>query len=375
MRVLHISSGNLYGGVEKILTTLARNRHLCQEMEPEFALCFEGRLSRELRQTGSPVHMVGEVRTRHPWTVLNGRRRLRHILEERRIDVAICHMSWTQAIFGPAVRKARKPSVCYIHGHTTGSHWLERWAQMNQPDFVICVSRDTSEASAKMFRERPRTVVYSPLPETASLHGTPSCFDKAAIVNEVGGSPDDVIILHVSRMEACKGHDVLVRALGILRDKPGWTCWIVGAPQRAAEEQYVRRVRELARNEGVEHRIRFTGHRTDVLRLMRAADIYCQPNTGPEGFSIVFMEAFLSALPIVTSGIGGALEIVDNSCGRLVAAGDTVALAATLSRLIDDQELRRSLGAAGHHRVLLMCDTRGQLRTLHNVLASVAAPV
>ncbi|MBV9770678.1 MAG: hypothetical protein JOZ32_13975, partial [Bryobacterales bacterium] len=48
MRVLHISSGNLYGGVETALVALARFRHYSPAMEPEFALSFEGRLSGEL---------------------------------------------------------------------------------------------------------------------------------------------------------------------------------------------------------------------------------------------------------------------------------------------------------------------------------------
>jgi hypothetical protein len=61
LRVLHVSSGNLYGGVEVILATLARLRHLCPEMEPHFGVCYEGRLSQELTAAGAPVHMLGRV--------------------------------------------------------------------------------------------------------------------------------------------------------------------------------------------------------------------------------------------------------------------------------------------------------------------------
>ena len=55
MKVLHISSGNLYGGVEVLLATLAREQACCPEMEPHFALCFEGRLSPELIEFGAAV--------------------------------------------------------------------------------------------------------------------------------------------------------------------------------------------------------------------------------------------------------------------------------------------------------------------------------
>jgi hypothetical protein len=52
VRVLRLPAGNLYGGVESLLVTLARERHLCPEMQPSFALCFEGRLGAELAASG-----------------------------------------------------------------------------------------------------------------------------------------------------------------------------------------------------------------------------------------------------------------------------------------------------------------------------------
>src|SRR4051812_49392620 len=104
LRVLHLYAGNLYGGVERMLVTLARERSACPEMEPEFGLCFEGRLSRELRDAGVRVHMLGEVRLSRPWTVLAARRRLRELLRAQPFDAAITHSAWPHAVFAPAVR-------------------------------------------------------------------------------------------------------------------------------------------------------------------------------------------------------------------------------------------------------------------------------
>jgi hypothetical protein len=60
MKVLHVYSGNLFGGVETLLITLAQQRSLCPQMQPHFALCFEGRLVNELRAVGVGVHMLGQ---------------------------------------------------------------------------------------------------------------------------------------------------------------------------------------------------------------------------------------------------------------------------------------------------------------------------
>ena len=48
-RVLHLAAGNLYGGVETFLVTLAKSP---RRLEHRFALFFEGRLARELREAG-----------------------------------------------------------------------------------------------------------------------------------------------------------------------------------------------------------------------------------------------------------------------------------------------------------------------------------
>ena len=59
---------------------------------------------------------------------------------------------------------------------------------------------------------------------------------------------------------------------------------------------------------------------------MHAADIHCQPNTAPEPFGLVFVEALYAGLPVVTTALGGALEILTDACGVLVPAGDAPAL-------------------------------------------------
>src|SRR5262249_41106227 len=93
LRVLHCSSGNLYGGVETLLVTLAQQA--APGVRPEFALCFEGRASAELRAVGADVHWLAPVRFSRPWTVWRARRALRRLLAARPFDVVVCHGPWT----------------------------------------------------------------------------------------------------------------------------------------------------------------------------------------------------------------------------------------------------------------------------------------
>lgn len=369
MRVLHITSGNLFGGVETILTTLARSRHLCPEMEPHFAICFDGKLSQTLQEAGAAVHLLGGVRFSRPWTVVRARKNLQALLRSTRFDAAICHMAWPQAIFGSVVRRHGVPLLFYAHNRISGSHWTERLARRTPPDRVISVSQDTAATIANLYQQVPNVVLYSPLP--GSLRETDKD-QRQRTRQSLGVTGDTPVIIQVSRMEPWKGHPALLSALAALKDLQ-WTCWIVGGAQKPDEIIYLQRLTAQARQSGIEDRIRFLGERSDVPSLLAAADLFCQPNTQSEGFSIVFMEAFLASLPIVTTAIGGGLEMVTGSCGALLPMNDGAALEQALRRLLSDPGERGKLGAAGRQRVLEMCDPAAQLGKLHSICAGTAA--
>jgi glycosyltransferase involved in cell wall biosynthesis len=63
---------------------------------------------------------------------------------------------------------------------------------------------------------------------------------------ELETAPEAVVIVQVSRLEEWKGHRALLMGLGLLRDVPGWTCWIVGGVQRAREAPYLESLKNLA---------------------------------------------------------------------------------------------------------------------------------
>jgi glycosyltransferase involved in cell wall biosynthesis len=374
MRVLHVSAGNLYGGLETVLVTLARYRALSPELVCEFAMCFAGRAEDELRAAGAAVHRLGEVRVRWPLSVLRARRALRNLIKQRAFDTVICHSPWTQAIFGPVVRAARVTSIFWLHDVLSGRHWLERWAARVVPDGAVCTSRFTAASLPLIYPSAlrvPCEVVYCPVAPAPGL----SPADRAAVRAELGVAPEAVVVIQVSRMEEWKGHRLNLNALARLARSQGgsdggskWTCWIVGGAQRPHEARYLEALRAEAAALGIGPRVNFLGQRGNVARLLAAADIHCQPNTGPEPLGITFIEALYAGLPVVTTAIGGALEIVDGSCGMLVAPDDPAALAAALGRLIEDRELRERLGAAGPARAAALCDPTRQMARLAEAL-------
>lgn len=371
MRVLHVYSGNLYGGVETLLVTLAQHRRLNPSMEPHFAVCFEGRLSGELAACGVPVYQLGAVRVSRPATVYRARRALGKLLSKGKFDVVVCHSVWSQAVFGPVVRAAEVPLAFWLHDVASGTHWLERWARLTRPDLAVANSHFTATTVARLYAGVPAEVIYCPVgPPQRRFTGTDRSVTRADLRTE----EDAVVIVQVSRMEAYKGHHLHLRALHALRHVPGWVCWQVGGAQRPHEAQYLQELRYAASTLDIAERVRFLGQRSDVSRLLAAADIHCQPNIGPEPFGITFIEALYAGLPVVTTAIGGAMEIVTESCGLLVQPNDPRALADALEYLIRHGELRARLSRGAPVRARTLSDPMTQLNKLGELLRSVTQP-
>ena len=83
----------------------------------------------------------------------------------------------------------------------------------------------------------------------------------------------------------------------------------MGGAQRGHEARYLEALRAKAAKLGIGPRVNFLGQRGDIARLLAAADIYCQPNTGPEPFGITFIEGLYAGLPVVTTAMGGRSKL------------------------------------------------------------------
>jgi hypothetical protein len=203
VRILHLHAGNLYGGVETLLATLARLRHLSPAMESHFALCYEGRLSHELTSAGVPVHLLGRVRISQPWTAWRARRQLRKLLQSERYDAVVCHMPWPLVVFGRTARAEGRKLILWAHGSHSGRSWLERMARRIRPDLAISTSRFVGASLSNLYPNIRAEVLYVPmaladLPEAAQW--------RAATRRQLGVDGDQVGILQVSRFEWWKGH-------------------------------------------------------------------------------------------------------------------------------------------------------------------------
>src|SRR6185312_12054176 len=266
MRVLHVCAGNLFGGIESMLLTLAHYRFASDLMEQEFACCFSGRISGELSAAGAAIHILGDVRFSKPVSALRARSRFRKVLREYKFDCAVFHGPWTYALLASSTPV---PCVFWAHGIHSGKHWLEVLSRFKRPALVIANSEFTSCALPNIFKDVKPFVIYCPVDQPQP------CVSRGEMRSQLGISGDSVAIFQVSRMEQCKGHFLLVEALASLRSVTNWECFIVGGAQRESEAEYEARLMQQVSDSDLSDRIHLLGQRCDIPELLAAADIFC----------------------------------------------------------------------------------------------------
>jgi glycosyltransferase involved in cell wall biosynthesis len=365
--VLHLHGGRAYGGVETLLVSLARHAALAPTLDQTFALVFPGRLAGELADAGAPVAIVGPARASRPLGVLRARRHVAALVRQLRPSAAIVHSPWAHVVCGPALARRGCRIVWWVHGVADPPTWVDRLAARRPPSAVVFNSRFSAERARMRLDGRPSCVLYPPVAPVSPLRAD----ERAALRASLGASEDEVVILQASRFEALKGHLALLEAAAHLDPARPWRLWLAGAP--AASGPLSRRaIERRAAALGIAGRLAFLGERRDLRRVFGAADIYCQPNTRPDGLGLAFLEAMHAGLPVVTSAFDGAPEVVDDSCGVLVPPGEVGALATALEELVRDAARRRRLGEAGRARAARLTDPAARMADLAAFVGRVA---
>ena len=137
-----------------------------------------------------------------------------------------------------------------------------------------------------------------------------------------------------------KGVDLLLSAVPHI--KGNFTVDILGSGE---EEE---NLRHLSKPLSIDGKVKFHSWANHPERFFADAALAVLPWRWQEPFGLVGPEALANGIPLVGFDIGGIREyLIDGSTGLLVPYGDIKRLAAAVSQLLVDVELRRQMGANG----------------------------
>lgn len=155
------------------------------------------------------------------------------------------------------------------------------------------------------------------------------------------------LILSVGILHPRKGHDVLIDALSRIVDLD-WRAEIVGNPW---EPGHSAALQDRIDTAGLSARVRLAGRVSDeeLDRLYRDSAIFALA-TRYEGYGIVFNEALVHGLPIVSCRTGAVPDTVPADAGLLVERDDPAAFAGALRTLLTDPDRRRAMETAARRK-------------------------
>ncbi|MGA9370828.1 MAG: glycosyltransferase family 4 protein [Solirubrobacterales bacterium] len=346
-----------YGGIPILVSRLVQNFDRFDPTVVAFARQGDTEFDRSTGVAASrvPVSRIPKV----PNLALNARG-IREALALKPRVILAAHI-----IAGPAARTIRRltgtPYVLYLHADEL---WRARLlgGGVRHAAASIAVSRYTRRIALDAGGDPERVLRIPPGVDIP---------DGSRAVRA-----DRPTIVTLARLtDRYKGHDVMMRALPLIRRAVPDVIWVIvgQGPLRAELE-------ESAASEGVRDSVIFTGALPDEERdaWLDRAHVFAMPSRlpprgfGGEGFGIVYLEAGAHGLPVVAGNVAGALDAVDDGVtGVLVEPTDPAAVAAAISDLLLDRRRAERLGSSGRTRAREMTWPKTAAR-VEEVLVRVA---
>ena len=315
--------------------------------------------SEALDTDGSPAQFVHvPMLARPPWLqVPTFAWRLRTVLDPSRYDIVhvhdsqglhgdlvTCH-SCGAAWFDVARREVGFPKSLLSRiypPHVASTTW-ERFALTRSEAPIIAVSGKTGEELTRYLGVDPGRihVIYNGIDTTRFSPARSRSAARAELKELVQTRrPDAVVLLFVGYSFRRKGLAQVISAMAEVADERV-ELWVAGGDDPAP-------YRRLAGELGVGERVRFLGHRSDVVGLMQAADAFVMPSSY-DPFPLVLLEALACGTPVITSRAVGMAELMtDGREGYIVEDPfDTAELARALGRFLEREEQWPELSAAG----------------------------
>jgi phosphatidyl-myo-inositol dimannoside synthase len=261
------------------------------------------------RASGVDTRRVGDVAMPRKLAVPMLNARLLYEAWRYRPDVILSgHIAASIAAM-PIQQVMRVPLVQYVHADEIRVRPRLARSAVRAAAATIAVSSYTRDLAVDAGADPRRVHVIPPGVELPSEYSAKR-------------SDDPVLLTVATFVSPRKGHDVVLRALPLIRESIPDARWVVigDGPLRG-------KIETTAAAEGVDGAVTFLGRVDDVERdrWLDRARVFCMPSrlppegTGGEGFGIVYLEAGAHGLPVIGGRVAGALDaVVDGRTGLLV---------------------------------------------------------
>ena len=253
--------------------------------------------------------------------------------------------------------KGRPAVIHTIHGlafHPYQSRWLNRFyiavekSAARRTDFFISVADAMSAQATAAGVGSPEKFItaYSAVEEKDFLEPVGQGV-KSEFRQRYGISEDAIVLVTIARLFMLKGHDYIIESARELSQRFKNVVWLFVGDGNLAEH-YKQQIRQLA----ITERIKFTGllAPSQIPVAIQSSDILVHCSLR-EGLARALPQAMLCGKTVVSFDVDGAREVVNEKTGRLIEPKNVEQLTKACAELIENKDLRDSLGRAGRESV------------------------
>jgi glycosyltransferase involved in cell wall biosynthesis len=350
--VLCVTAAQDAGGAELVLLdTIAAFRDRGWDVSVLNLARAPGGVARTVCALGAEIHWYRAGRFRDPVTAVRVLRWF--VARAPRFDLAIANDARALLYTALGCALLGRPYVWHVHDYIRGIGPFERAARRVRPAAYVAISHAVRQSlRACGYPDARIHVVHNAI--DADRVGSSSHGDGLRAELADGRAP---VIGIVGRILPWKALETLLEAAARLRTSlPAALYLVIGdvvtdEAHRAEAVRYRASLLALRDRLGLQHHVRFLGHRDDVPHLLHVLDVVAHTAID-EPFGRVLIEAMAAGKPVVATRGGGVPEIVvDQVTGYLVPPRDADALADRLAALADPDR-RERFGRAGRERAI-----------------------
>ncbi len=298
---------------------------------------------------------------------------LRRLMKRHKFDIVHGHSSKAGFLARVAAKSVSGRTVTVYSPHAIcisvkpKYRYLERFAAAFT-DAILGVSQSEC-AELDQYRLVPRRKLHFVTAavdvDAYNYHGQPQLENKT--VREKYGLPANAVLVGTAgRLSRQKDPITFleVAAIVLSTEPNAWFVWIGDGELREAT---IARAREL----GIEQRLILPGYLPDIKAWLSALDIFLLTSIY-ESFGYVTCEAMALARPVVATRVAGSSELVSSGqTGFLATKESPESLAAYVTLLIRDEQLRVKLGQAGRRKAEAVYNLQRMIADLEKLYDSL----
>ena len=303
IRILHIVTYMDRGGLETMLMNCYRHIDRAQ-IQFDFLVHREFRADYddEIESLGGRIYRLPRL---NPFSPGYKKALLDFFKGHPEYRIVHCHLDCMSAIPLAAAKKCGVPvRIAHSHNSSQDKNWkylLKRYFMKKIPAAATHLFACSDEAGAFMFPGENVTVIKNGI-ESEKFTFDPAVREE---MRRALGLDTQIVVGHTGRFMPQKNHAFLIDVFAEVRKQADATLLLVG--EGPLREQIMEKVRAL----GLEDSVMFLGLRSDVHRILQAADVFVMPSLY-EGLGIAAVEAQAAGLPCVLSEtVPGACKLTD----------------------------------------------------------------